>query len=101
MAERYREGLSARTRLLSWSMAKSFTNALVGIMYGDGLVDVFAPTGIPEWQGDDRATITLNDLMQMQSGLEWNEDYGNRSEDRKSTRLNSSHTDSSRMPSSA
>ena len=80
VAERYREGLSARTRLLSWSMAKSFTNALAGLMYGDGLVDIFAPTGIPEWQGDERSAITLNDLMQMQSGLEWNEDYGNRSD---------------------
>ena len=80
VAERYREGLNARTRLLSWSMAKSFTNALAGIMYGDGLVDIFAPPGIPEWQGDERAAITLNDLMQMQSGLEWNEDYGNRSD---------------------
>ena len=80
VAERYREGITARTRLLSWSMAKSFTNALAGVMYGDGLVDVFAPTGIPEWQGDERAAITLNDLMQMQSGLQWNEDYGNRSD---------------------
>ena len=68
VAERYREGITARTRLLSWSMAKSFTNALVGIMSGDGMVDIYAPTGIPEWQGDERATITLNDLMQMQSG---------------------------------
>ena len=80
VAERYREGLDAHTRLLSWSMAKSFTNALVGVMAGDGLVDIFAPTGIPEWQGDERAAITLNDLMQMQSGLQWNEDYGNRSD---------------------
>ena len=80
VAERYREGITARTRLLSWSMAKSFTNALAGIMSGDGMVDIYAPTGIPEWQDDERATITLNDLMQMQSGLEWNEDYGNRSD---------------------
>ena len=80
VAERYREGLTARTRLLSWSMAKSFTNALAGVMAGDGMVDIYAPTGIPEWQGDERAAITLNDLMQMQSGLEWNEDYGNRSD---------------------
>lgn len=80
VAERYREGITARTRLLSWSMAKSFTNALAGVVAGDGMVDIYAPTGIPEWQGDERAAITLNDLMQMQSGLEWNEDYGNRSD---------------------
>ena len=80
VAERYREGITADTKLLSWSMAKSFTNALAGLLYGDGLVDIFTPTDIPEWQGDDRQAITLNDLMQMQSGLEWNEDYGNRSD---------------------
>ena len=80
VAERYGEGIGRETKLLSWSMAKSFTNALVGIMAGDGLVDIYAPVDIPEWQGDGRSAITLNDLMQMQSGLEWNEDYGNRSD---------------------
>ena len=35
---------------------------------------------IPQWRNDERKAITLNDLMQMQSGLEWNEDYGNRSD---------------------
>ena len=80
VAERYREGITADTRLLSWSMGKSFTNALVGIMAGDGLVDIHAPMDIPEWQGDGRAAITLSDLMQMQSGLEWNENYGTRSD---------------------
>ncbi len=80
VAERYRQGITADTRLLSWSMGKSFTNALVGLMTGDGLLDIYAPMDIPEWQGDGRAAITLNDLMQMQSGLEWNENYGNRSD---------------------
>ena len=80
VAERYREGITANTRLLSWSMGKSFTNAIVGVMAGDGIVDVHAPMDIPEWQGDGRAAITLNDLMQMQSGLEWNENYGTRSD---------------------
>ena len=80
VAERYDNGISAQTQLLSWSMAKSFTNALVGIMVGDGLLDIGAPMDIPQWKEDGRKAITLNDMMQMQSGLEWNEDYGNRSD---------------------
>ena len=80
VAERYDKGISPDTKLLGWSMAKSFVNALVGIMVTDSLVDIHAPLPIPEWQDDDRKTITLHDLMQMQSGLEWNEDYGARSD---------------------
>ena len=80
VAERYRSGITADTPLLSWSMAKSFTNALVGVMVRDSLLDIYAPLDIPEWQNDSRKAITLNDLMQMQSGLAWNEDYGNRSD---------------------
>ena len=80
VAEHYDQGISPDTKLLSWSMAKSFVNALVGMMVKDSLIDVHAPLPIPEWQDDDRKTITLHDLMQMQSGLEWNEDYGARSD---------------------
>ena len=80
VAERYGEGISADTRLLSWSMAKSFVNALAGLLVKDGRVDVYAPVDFPEWREDGRKAITLNDLMQMQSGLEWNEDYGSRSD---------------------
>lgn len=80
VAERYREGITPETRLLSWSMGKSVTSALTGCMVEDGLVDLYAPMDIPEWQGDDRKRITLNDLLQMQSGLQWNENYGTRSD---------------------
>lgn len=80
VAEHYDQGISPDTKLLSWSMAKSFVNALVGMMVKDCLIDIHAPLPIPEWQDDDRKTITLHDLMQMQSGLEWNEDYGARSD---------------------
>ena len=80
VAERYRPGITEDTRLLSWSMGKSFTNALIGLMAGDGLLDIYAPMDIPQWKDDNRSAITLNDLMQMQSGLEWNENYGNRSD---------------------
>ena len=80
VSERYDKGIGPDTKLLCWSVTKSFVNALVGIMVKDSLLDIHAPISIPEWQGDDRKTITLNDLMQMQSGLEWNEDYDARSD---------------------
>lgn len=80
VVEKYNLGINAKTRLLSWSMAKSFTNALAGIMVMDGKWDINAPAEIPEWKGDERKNITINNLLQMQSGLDWNEDYGNRSD---------------------
>ena len=80
VAECYDKGIGRDTKLLSWSMAKSFANALIGLMVKDSLLDIHAPMDIPEWQGDGRKAITLHDLMQMQSGLEWNEDYGARSD---------------------
>ena len=80
IVEAYQPQFNSKTRFLSWSMAKSITNALVGLMVKDGKIDIRQPVNLPEWQNDDRNQITLNDLMQMQSGLKWNEDYGNRSD---------------------
>jgi CubicO group peptidase (beta-lactamase class C family) len=80
VAERYRDGFTPQTRFLSWSMAKSFTNALVGILAYEGLLDVNQPVPIEEWQDDERRNITLAHLMNMTSGLEWNEDYGSNSD---------------------
>jgi CubicO group peptidase (beta-lactamase class C family) len=80
VAEAYKPQFNQKTRFLSWSMAKSFTNALVGILVKQGKLDLYKPAGIEEWKNDERSRITLNDLMQMQSGLKWNEDYGNRSD---------------------
>jgi CubicO group peptidase (beta-lactamase class C family) len=80
VAEAYREPYGRDTRFLSWSVAKSFTNALVGILVREGRMDLLQPAGIEEWKDDDRSRITLNDLLQMQSGLKWNEDYGSRSD---------------------
>ncbi len=80
VAECYDKGIGPDTKLLSWSVAKSFVNALIGIMVKDSLLDINAPMDIPEWRGDGRKAITIHDLMQMQSGLEWNEDYGARSD---------------------
>lgn len=80
VAERYQAEFTHQTRFLSWSMAKSFTNTLTGILVQQGKLDIYQPAGIPEWKDDERSKITVNDLLQMQSGLSWNEDYGNRSD---------------------
>jgi CubicO group peptidase (beta-lactamase class C family) len=67
--------VDAESTLISWSMAKSITHALVGIAAADGLLDVDAPAPVPEWAGTDKARITLLDLLEMRSGLEFVEDY--------------------------
>ena len=80
VAEAYKTGLNKNTRLLSWSMAKSVTSALVGIAEEKGILDLEETGLLQEWADDERSNITIENLMHMQSGLEWNEDYGNRSD---------------------
>ena len=80
VAEAYKPQFNRKTRFLSWSMAKSFINAMIGILVKQGKLDIQKPAGVAEWKKDDRSKITLNNLLQMQSGLKWNEDYGNRSD---------------------
>jgi CubicO group peptidase (beta-lactamase class C family) len=76
VSERYAEGITPQTRLPGWSMTKSVTATLVGILEGDGIVDVHAPGAISEWRGteDPRADITLDQLLRMTSGLDITED---------------------------
>ncbi len=80
VAERYRDGFSSENLFLSWSMAKSFTNTLVGILAYEGKMDINQPVNIPLWQNDERQNITLAHLLNMTSGLEFNEDYGSNSD---------------------
>ena len=67
--------VSAATTLTSWSMAKSITHAALGLLVADGVVDVAAPAAVPEWEGTDKAAITLLQLLEMRSGLRFVEDY--------------------------
>jgi CubicO group peptidase (beta-lactamase class C family) len=77
IAERYAPGYSRAHRFAGWSMAKSVTNALAGILAGDGRLELTAAGLRPEWQspGDARAGITLGQLMHMSSGLDFEESY--------------------------
>lgn len=78
--EGYNKGIDQNTKLLSWSMAKSFTSALAGVMVKNNLLDIYAPSDLDEWEDDKRSEITVNNLLRMESGLRWNENYGNRSD---------------------
>ncbi|WP_435673407.1 serine hydrolase domain-containing protein [Marivita sp.] len=70
-AERYGAGYDADTRHVSWSMAKTVTAVLIGMLVADGLLSVDQPAPIPMWQrtGDPRSGITIRHLLQMRSGL--------------------------------
>src|SRR5690606_9924109 len=74
-AEKYAPGFTAESRHMGWSMTKSITNALIGILVREGKLDVEAPAPVPEWRDDERNKITLNHLLQASSGLSWNESY--------------------------
>lgn len=75
IAEKYADGFDKNTLMLGWSMTKSIAATMYGILQKKGLMDINSVTGIPEWQNDDRKNITYNDLLHMNSGLEWVEDY--------------------------
>ena len=71
IAERYAPGYHENTRFVSWSMAKSITGVMVGMLISDGRLRLDEPAPIPAWQrpGDPRGEITLRQLLQMRSGL--------------------------------
>lgn len=75
-AERYAPGFDRHTRLAGWSMTKSVTSALIGILAGQGKLDIFQPAPVDSWRGDERGRITVDNLMHMNSGLRWWEFYG-------------------------
>jgi CubicO group peptidase (beta-lactamase class C family) len=77
VAERYADGFHKGMPLLGWSMSKSVTNALVGILVNNGMLDIKAPAPVAEWQndGNPRRKITLDQLLRMSDGLEFEESY--------------------------
>jgi len=76
VAERYADDFSADRPHTGWSMSKTVTGALVGVMVGRGSMAVDEPLPVPEWrEGDPRADIPLADFLHMASGLRFVESY--------------------------
>jgi len=75
IAEKYADGFTKNNVILGWSMTKSITGTLFGILENQRRFDIYKPAPIAEWQNDNRKYITTNDLLHMNSGLEWDEYY--------------------------
>lgn len=69
--EKYAIGFNASTKQTGWSMAKSISNAMVGILVKQGKLNMSSPAPVAEWQNDERKKITPSNLMQLNSGLSW------------------------------
>ncbi|MDR6756656.1 CubicO group peptidase (beta-lactamase class C family) [Mycoplana sp. BE70] len=76
VGERYGDGFSADMPLLGWSLTKTVNAALVGRLILQGRLSPAQALLFPEWQADARGKITVADLLAMQSGLVFGEDYG-------------------------
>lgn len=75
VAERYGAGYHQRTRFAGWSMTKTITAVMIGMLISDGRMELDESAPIPLWQrpGDPRGEITLRQLLQMRSGLRHSE----------------------------
>ena len=76
IAEKYADGFDKNSKILGWSMTKSLTGTFFGILQKQGKININDKAPIAEWQNDERKSITISNLLQMNSGLEWEEDYG-------------------------
>jgi CubicO group peptidase (beta-lactamase class C family) len=71
VGERYMDGITSSTPLESWSMGKSVTATMMGVLIQQGAYTLDQPAPIPEWQGPDdpRQQIRIQDILRMSSGI--------------------------------
>jgi len=76
--ESYHKGTGAEDRRISWSMAKSYLSALFGILLDEGAIgSIDAPVTeyAPQLAGSAYEGATIRNVLQMTSGVEFDEDY--------------------------
>jgi CubicO group peptidase (beta-lactamase class C family) len=76
--ERYGMGNTEDTRWISFSVAKSVVSVLFGAAVLDGYItslDEKVTDYLPRLKGSSYDHTTIRNLLQMASGVQWNEDY--------------------------
>jgi len=84
--ERYELGNTENTRWMSMSIIKSFTASLVGASVQDGFIksiDDPLTKYLPRFAGSAYEQVTVRNLIQMASGVRWDETYTNPASDRR------------------
>ncbi len=78
IAERYGQGYTPAMPILGWSMTKSVTNTLTGILVRQKKLDIMKPAPVAAWRQpvDPRSTVTTDQLLRMSGGLDFVEIYG-------------------------
>jgi CubicO group peptidase (beta-lactamase class C family) len=73
VAERYAPGYGPETPQIGWSVTKSVTNALIGILVREKKLAVEAPAPVAAWRDpkDPRHAITIDNLLRMNSGIKF------------------------------
>ena len=73
--EQYTPGFDKNTVMLGWSMSKSLTGALIGILVKEGRLNLNGPAPVPEWKNTAKEKITIQQLLQHTTGLDYEENY--------------------------
>ena len=97
--ERYGMGNDEHTQWASFSVAKSFVATLTGMAVRDGLVELRQPVRkyLPDFSGTAYGEVLVGQLMQMSSGIAWEEDYSSPESDFKMLFDNIAEGDASAM----
>ena len=75
VAEQYAPGFDKNTVMLGWSMSKSFTGAMVGILVNQHKLSVDQPAPVASWTNSGKSNITIKNLLQQTTGLDFTENY--------------------------
>ena len=75
VAESYADGFDENSKLLGWSMGKSLTAIMVGMLEHQGELNIADKDLFADWDSDPRQEITIENLLHMSSGLDFDEMY--------------------------
>ena len=73
----YANGFTADTRHQAWSVTKTFVAAVVGVAYDEGRIDSLQDPiqkYVPRLRGTEWHGVSIKDILQMESGVHWDED---------------------------